>query len=74
MLRLAHDLIERQVDVLVAGAAVDGAIQLPALDAPPELQPLLLIQSYYRLVNALSIARGRDPDRPPHLRKVTETH
>jgi fructoselysine-6-P-deglycase FrlB-like protein len=24
-------------------------------------------------VNALAIARGYDPDRPPHLRKVTET-
>jgi glucosamine--fructose-6-phosphate aminotransferase (isomerizing) len=32
-----------------------------------------MIQSFYRLANALAIARGLDPDRPPHLRKVTET-
>ena len=32
-----------------------------------------MIQSFYRLANALAFARGRDPDRPPHLRKVTET-
>jgi glutamine---fructose-6-phosphate transaminase (isomerizing) len=74
MLALAHDLVARHVAVLVAGADVSGAINLPTIAAPPEVQPLLLIQSYYRLVNALSIARGRDPDRPPHLRKVTETH
>ncbi len=35
--------------------------------------PIAAIQSFYRLVNALAIARGRDPDVPPHLRKVTET-
>ena len=34
---------------------------------------MLFIQSFYRLANALAIARGYDPDRPPHLRKVTET-
>ena len=39
----------------------------------PAIEPLLMIQSFYRLVNALAIARGRDPDHPPHLRKVTET-
>jgi glucosamine--fructose-6-phosphate aminotransferase (isomerizing) len=31
------------------------------------------IQSFYRAVARLSLARGYDPDRPPHLRKVTET-
>jgi glucosamine--fructose-6-phosphate aminotransferase (isomerizing) len=35
--------------------------------------PLAAIQSFYRLVPALSLARGLDPDHPPHLRKVTET-
>jgi len=25
------------------------------------------------MANALSLARGLDPDRPPHLNKVTET-
>jgi glucosamine--fructose-6-phosphate aminotransferase (isomerizing) len=37
------------------------------------IEPLLQAQSFYRLVNALSLERGRDPDRPPNLSKVTET-
>ena len=58
---------------LLAGSEVPGAVVLPTLDANPAIEPLLMIQSFYRLANALAIARGRDPDRPPHLRKVTET-
>ncbi len=37
------------------------------------MEPILLIQSFYRLANDLSLARGLDPDSPPHLNKVTET-
>lgn len=70
---VAADWIARGVEVTVAGADVPGALVLPSITADPALQPLLLAQSYYRLNNALAIARGRDPDRPPHLRKVTET-
>lgn len=51
-----------------------GAINLPTLITHPALEPLLMAQSYYRLVNALALARGRDPDRPPHLKTGTETH
>ncbi|MCW5580244.1 MAG: iron dicitrate transport regulator FecR, partial [Luteimonas sp.] len=39
----------------------------------PACAPLLLVQSFYRAVNALSLLRGHDPDAPPHLNKVTET-
>jgi glucosamine--fructose-6-phosphate aminotransferase (isomerizing) len=70
---LARDLVERGVETLVAGGTVPGATVLPSLDAHPVIQPILVAQSFYRLANALSIARGCDPDRPPHLRKVTET-
>jgi glutamine---fructose-6-phosphate transaminase (isomerizing) len=31
------------------------------------------VQSFYRLVNALAVRRGFDPDHPPMLNKVTET-
>jgi glutamine---fructose-6-phosphate transaminase (isomerizing) len=34
---------------------------------------LVLIVSFYAFVEMLSRQRGFDPDRPPHLRKVTET-
>lgn len=46
---------------------------LPAIAAHPATQPIAMIQSFYLLANAVALARGCDPDRPPHLRKVTET-
>jgi glutamine---fructose-6-phosphate transaminase (isomerizing) len=70
---LAGDLVARGVDVLLAGAPLPGAIALPTLASHPVIEPLLVAQSFYRLANALAIARGCDPDRPPHLRKITET-
>ncbi|HZZ94323.1 MAG TPA: SIS domain-containing protein [Usitatibacter sp.] len=69
----ARELAARGVPLLVAGVQIPGAQELPTLAAHPALQPLLLVQSFYRLANALAVARGHDPDRPPHLRKVTRT-
>ncbi len=68
---LAAPFSARGATVLAAG--VDGDVRLPTLAADPAIQPLLLIESFYRLANALAIRRGHDPDRPPHLAKVTET-
>jgi glucosamine--fructose-6-phosphate aminotransferase (isomerizing) len=68
---LANALSERDARVLLAGAEGPGA--LPFALAHPTLQPIALIQSFYRAANALSLARGYDPDHPPRLRKVTET-
>ena len=70
---LARDLVARGVEVMLAGATVPGARTLPSIATHPLVEPLLLAQSFYRLANALAVARGRDPDRPPNLRKVTET-
>ena len=70
---LAHELSAVGADVMVAGSEVPGAVALPTLRAHPAIEPLLMIQSFYRLANALAVARGLDPDRPPHLSKVTET-
>ena len=70
---LARDLVARDVNVMIAGRPVTGATVLPTLPAHPIIQPLLLAQSFYKLANALAVARGCDPDRPPHLRKITET-
>jgi len=70
---LAAELVRRGVPLLVAGAPVNGAIALPTLDCSPELAPLLLAQSAYRLIAALALRRGFDPDHPAHLRKVTQT-
>jgi glucosamine--fructose-6-phosphate aminotransferase (isomerizing) len=37
------------------------------------LQPITQAQSLYRMVEALALARGFDPDHPPHLAKITKT-
>lgn len=70
---LGRELVGRGVRVLAAGASIDGALRLPTLPMAAALQPLALAQSFYRMANALAIARGYDPDNPPFLRKVTET-
>ena len=70
---LIGELIAAHAAVLVAGSGAARARGLPVLKAHPLIEPLLFAQSFYRMVNALALARGRDPDRPPHLNKVTET-
>ncbi len=71
---LAGDFIDRQAQVVMAGSEQQGALSLPFLPGlHPALAPLATIQSFYRFAVSLSLARGFDPDRPPHLRKVTET-
>jgi glucosamine--fructose-6-phosphate aminotransferase (isomerizing) len=75
---LASELAERGSTVMLADVQVTASttkrlLALPALSSHAAIAPMLLIQSFYRMANALSIARGRDPDRPPFLNKVTET-
>ena len=76
VLKILRGLASRGVPVIAAGAGnkATGAIALPGLpEANPFSAPILLIQSFYLLAERLAWARGRDPDRPPHLKKVTET-
>jgi glucosamine--fructose-6-phosphate aminotransferase (isomerizing) len=70
---LAMELGRRGVTVLLAGGNAAGSIVLPAIEVAAELAPILLVQSAYRMIDALAARRGRDPDHPPHLRKITET-
>ena len=70
---LAAELAERRAAVMIAGSHCPGALRLPTEPAHPVIEPMLLIQTFYRLANALALARGHDPDHPPYLRKVTET-
>jgi glutamine---fructose-6-phosphate transaminase (isomerizing) len=72
-LNLARELVGRGARVMTAGGRVPGALHLPTLPVDPVIMPLVQIQAFYGMVNALSLARGFDPDRPPFLRKVTET-
>lgn len=70
---LVRELAARGAVVLAAGAAPNGATSLPSPPGHPVIEPLLQIQSLYRAAISLAVARGLDPDRPPHLAKVTET-
>ena len=69
----ASEISERGARVFLAGGEAAGATTLPSIRCSPLLEPLVQIQSFYRAANALAVARGLDPDRPPHLAKVTET-
>ena len=70
---LSAEFASRGARVLIAGAEAAGAIALPTIASHPVIEPLLTIQSFYRMANELALARGLDPDCPPHLHKVTET-
>jgi len=71
---LVADFDARGAKVLVAGAGLKGGTALPVVTgAHAAVEPLLFIQSFYKMANDLSIARGYNPDTPPHLNKVTET-
>ena len=70
---LLDSLVNRGLTVMAAGVSHRGAIHLPTPSAHPLVEPLLRIQSFYRLANDLSLTLGQDPDHPPFLRKVTAT-
>lgn len=71
---LACDFIDRCAQVIMTGGEQERALTLPFLAGlHPVLAPLATIQSFYRFAVSLSLARGLDPDHPPHLRKITET-
>jgi glucosamine--fructose-6-phosphate aminotransferase (isomerizing) len=73
MKQLATSFLGSGARVMAAGFEVPGALSLPSVEADPALAPILMAQSFYRMVNALAIVRGFNPDHPPHLKKVTET-
>jgi glucosamine--fructose-6-phosphate aminotransferase (isomerizing) len=71
---VVEDFAARGAVVLVAGKSYDGAVNLPSLEGvAAATAPIVFIQTFYKMVNALAVVRGYDPDSPPHLRKVTET-
>jgi glucosamine--fructose-6-phosphate aminotransferase (isomerizing) len=71
--KLASDFVARGAAVLLAGGKASDATALPTIASHAVIEPLLMVQSFYRMIAALAPARGLDPDRPPHLNKVTET-
>lgn len=77
LLALAQELHGRGARVLLAAPAGVGSaagLLLPLASAAHEdLDALCAVQSFYPMVEALARARGRDPDAPAHLSKVTLT-
>jgi glucosamine--fructose-6-phosphate aminotransferase (isomerizing) len=71
-LEAARVLSAQGASVMIAGGGDPGALPVPR--APhPTLAPILQIQAFYRMANALACDRGHNPDQPRHVQKVTHT-
>jgi glucosamine--fructose-6-phosphate aminotransferase (isomerizing) len=72
-----EDFAARGARIIAAGAPEDVAPAQCLLPFDAQAHPIIgaiaQIQSFYGLANALSLARGCNPDNPPHLNKVTST-
>ena len=68
----ARQLGAQGASVMLAGGGDPGSLPVPR--APhPALAPILQIQAFYRMANALAGDRGHNPDQPRHVQKVTHT-
>ncbi|MBC7619525.1 MAG: SIS domain-containing protein [Candidatus Saccharibacteria bacterium] len=75
LLALAEEMRLRGARVLLAAPCGTPGANLPVAEtASIELDPIALIQSFYPMVEALARTRGRNPDEPRFLAKVTRTH
>jgi glucosamine--fructose-6-phosphate aminotransferase (isomerizing) len=75
LLQLARDMQARGARVLLAAPGDVSEATLPlATTAHAALDPIAAILSFYVMAAGLAAARGRNPDAPRHLNKVTETH
>ncbi|WP_430538770.1 SIS domain-containing protein [Lysobacter capsici] len=71
---VAREFRARGAPVWLAAPGIHGGDALPlARSSHPAMTPLITVASFYQAVNALAVARGYNPDLPPHLNKVTET-
>lgn len=74
VVRVADELAAKGAEVFATSTRARAARALPTVrTGHPLTDPVALIVSFYAMVEAVARARGIDPDRPRHLRKVTET-
>lgn len=70
---LAADLLQQGASVML----VSPDTSLPGLHVPSDAEPLLeqtsMLARFYLFANAAALRRGRSPDAPPMLSKITET-
>jgi glucosamine--fructose-6-phosphate aminotransferase (isomerizing) len=72
VMEAARRLAAQGAPVMTAGADDPGTLPVPR--APhPSFAPILQIQAFYRMADALARDRGHDPDQPRHVQKVTHT-
>jgi glucosamine--fructose-6-phosphate aminotransferase (isomerizing) len=57
----------------VSAADVPGTVLPTVRTGHGFTDPIAMILAYYRFVEAVTRARGHDPDHPPLIAKVTET-
>jgi len=75
LIEFARDMDRRGARVLLAAPAdVTGAALPLETTADAALDPVAAILSFYVMAARLAAARGRNPDEPRYLNKVTETH
>lgn len=72
LLQTATDLEQKGCRVMLVSAALATPTPLKP-DAEPTLELLSMLLRFYLFANDAAIRRGRSPDHPPLLTKVTET-
>jgi glutamine---fructose-6-phosphate transaminase (isomerizing) len=71
---VALNLRQKGATVLVTEAAPGSEGTLPVMGGDqPDADAICLVQSFYGCVAQLAKSRGRDAEKPRHLRKVTRT-
>jgi glutamine---fructose-6-phosphate transaminase (isomerizing) len=74
LVQFAEDMRKRGAKVLLAAPAGTPGMNLPLVETgSPDLDPIAVVQSFYPMVEAVSRARGYNPDQPKFLAKVTKT-
>jgi glucosamine--fructose-6-phosphate aminotransferase (isomerizing) len=71
-LEAARRLSAQGAPVMMVGGGDPGSLPVPR-SPHPALAPLLQIQAFYRMADALAGDRGHNPDQPRHVQKVTHT-
>jgi glutamine---fructose-6-phosphate transaminase (isomerizing) len=70
---LAADLVQQGASVLL----ISPDTTLPGVHTPADEEPVLeliaMLARFYLFANTAALRRGRSPDRPPMLSKITET-
>ena len=71
----AHLMLAATADVIATSDVSQAASQILALpnSLHPICDPLLSIQAFYPMAAHLAVKRGKNPDAPDNLKKVTET-